>query len=478
VTLTGAVAGRTRALFVWLGVVFLTLVALDALARLGLGLRRIVAMLPQTDVTLGLIGLGIAAAAAFVLLAAAWQLAARGPHATRLALLGGLILLALVRLAIAVALDSPSRGEMLAFDNLARGMLSGECCFDDRATGYPMLLVGAYALLGAGPTATEMLNLVLGIASGVVLYLLVAQHAGARAGILALYLLALWPAGALLSNARLSETLYILILLLAALAATHRASWRLAALSGVALGAAQYVRPTTLALVPTFMLVQALPWVSWRAAVLRTAVPLLAALLLLLTPVVAYNLQVHGDLSLSTSAYGGWSLYIGTDQEHGGRWSGEARDEMQALTPGGTWEDSKVAGQLALERILRDPVGFTLLAARKFDTVWGSEDFGVVYAMARAPRDQPERTFPTLASNAFYAALVAAAALALFRRRHEIDTLTVLVVGLSLTVAVVHVFVEARDRYHAYVTPFLMALVAAEASRWLSSRAQRAGPGA
>ena len=41
----------------------------------------------------------------------------------------------------------------------------------------------------------------------------------------------------------------------------------------------------------------------------------------LLLPVVAHNLRVHGDLSLSTSAYGGRSLYVGANRESGGQWN-------------------------------------------------------------------------------------------------------------------------------------------------------------
>lgn len=469
-TREAAVAGA-RAVFVWAGIGLFGAIALVTVLRLAERGLRVAARLDDPRVALGLTALLPAGLAAGLLLLAAWWLAGRSRMGLRLAFAGGLVLLVVGRLAVGLLADAPVDGEMLAFDGLARGMLAGECCFSDRPMGYPLLLAGAYAVLGPGEAAGEALNLGLGLLSGVVLFALVRAHAGARPAVLALYLFALWPAGAMLSNARLSETLYVLLLLLAALASLSGRGWRSAGLGGLLLGAAQYARPTTLALLPAFMLARLWPSAPLRQAVLGTVLPLAAGSLLLLTPVVAYNLEAHDELSLSTSAYGGWSLYIGTDVRSDGRWSAQAASEIEGLTPGGIWEDSAAATAIAVQRIQADPAGFALLAARKFAILWGSEDFGVIYGLGRGSIAAPAATFPMLLSYVFYALLAGLAALSMFRRRRDFDRLTVLCVGVTLIVALIHVFVEVRDRYHAYLTPLFIVLVALEAPRWLAARA-------
>jgi len=465
-----AALAAARVAFVWAGVGLFALIALVALARLGERALRVAGRLDDPHVVLGVAGLLPAGLAALLLLLGAWWLAGRGPVGLRLALAGGFLLLVGMRLAVGLLADAPRDGEMLAFDGLARSMLAGECCFSDRPPGYPLLLAGAYAVLGPGAAAGEALNLALGLLSGVALFALVRVHATEQAAVLALYLLALWPAGALLSNARLSETLYVLLLLLAALASLGGRGWRSAGLGGALLAAAHYVRPTTLALLPAFALARLWPSAALRWAAVRTVLPMGAATLLLLTPVVAYNLDAHDEPSLSTSAYGGWSLYIGTDARTDGRWSPQAAAEIEALTPGGIWDDSAAGTSVALQRIQADPSGFALLAARKFAILWGSEDFGVVYGLGRGSIAAPAATFPMLASYIFYALIAGLAALSLFRRRRDFDRLTVLCVGVTLIVALIHVFVEVRDRYHAYLTPLFIALVALAAPRWLAAR--------
>lgn len=85
--------------------------------------------------------------------------------------------------------------------------------------------------------------------------------------------------------------------------------------------------------------------------------------------------------------------------------------------------------------------------------------------MASGSSALPGNTFLTLISQTFYAAVTVAAALALLSRRKSLDRLTMLIVAIALTIAVLHVFVEVRDRYHAYLVPLVIAL----ATSWKAS---------
>jgi hypothetical protein len=457
-------------IFVWSGLIVISAIALLAVAhflfRLTVALRNVQS--PTYLNALSALALGLVVTC--VLLIGAWLLASRGGTELRVALVGGILLLLVVRVTIDLLIDARLRGEPEAFDSIARGMLAGSCCFGDRSPGYSLLLAGAYYVLGPNSGAGELLNLLLAVMAGAVLFKVVALHADSRAGILALYLFALWPAGAMLANVRLSETFYILVLLLAALALMPRAGPGLALVAGALLAIGQYIRPTTLALVPAYLLAAFWPTTPVADALRRTALPLGAAMLLVLVPVAAYNLQAHGELSLASSSFGGWSLYIGTDERTHGQLSTRAEAEIAALTRGGVWEDSRAAGKKAIAAIIRHPMRLVRLAPFKFDTLWGTENFGVYYAMSREAVRRPLGTMPVLMSGLFWAVLTVGTAASVFRRRRDLDRLTVLCLAVVLTVSLIHVFAEVRDRYHAYVTPLMIAVFAIGLAGWAATR--------
>lgn len=239
--------------------------------------------------------------------------------------------------------------------------------------------------------------------------------------------------------------------------------WRGSAIGGVVLGLSQYLRPTTFVLLPVFILARAWNATRWRHVLLETLVPMTLAFLLVLVPIVAWHLSTRGVLDISTSAYGGSSLYHGTNVDSGGRWSAKASRELTELAGDDQWERTRVGQQLAIGRVRDDPLGIIVLAIRKQDTLWGRESYGIRYGIRRELATQPSApraVLPTLASGTFYAALLALAAAGLYLRRRRTDALSALLVSASLLVSLMHGLVEVRDRYHAYLVPLLMPIAA------------------
>ncbi len=267
-------------------------------------------------------------------------------------------------------------------------------------------------------------------------------------------------------SVRLTETTYSVSLLLAVLAVTQQVRPRGHALVGLLLGISQYYRATSLFLLPAFLLGCLWPGAVRRRQTLVASATLLLAFIAVLLPVVEYNRRAHGELSVSTSAYGGWSLWVGANREHGGRWNLEDWEALFQLTDGTVRDDSKAAGPLGVKRIGEDPAGFALLAVDKFHTMWGSEAYGVNFSMASGSAALPGNTFLTLVSQIFYAVVTCAATLALIARRQSLNRLALLILTVTLTVALLHVFVEVRDRYHAYLVPLFIALAAS----WICGR--------
>jgi hypothetical protein len=473
-------AGRAlRTAFTALGILALAGIAVAALVNLGIDLALAARRLDQPGVPLAVVLNGVAAAGAVAAVATVGWVAGRGRRGERIALGAGLLILVALRVAVAVLIDGVTDGEMAQYRSLAEGVLSGSCCFGDRPMGYPVALAAVYAALGVSTFADEMVNTAFAAVAGLALFGLVRAAYGPRAAGVALAAYAVWPAGVLLTVVRLPETGYDAAILLGAVAAVvTRPGIAGSALTGGILGLAQYFRPSTTALLPAFILARA--WGHRRAgrSLVTTAVPVLALFLVVLLPAVEHNLRTHGALSVDTSSYGGWSLYMGTNQRTGGRFSPEDAERLEAAAPGSKWEQSRVGARLGMQRITDDPVGFAALAARKVVTLWGTEDDAVDYALQRRLSRQAASTFPGLLVQGFWVVATVAAAFGLWLQRAAPGRLAVLTIGVTLTVTAIHAFLEVRSRYHAYVVPLLLAMAAVGlvslAERWRADRAPRA----
>ena len=215
--------------------------------------------------------------------------------------------------------------------------------------GYTFLLAGAYAVLGQSAAAAEALNILFAIATGLIILELARGLYGAQAGAIALLLYALWPAGALMTTVRIPHTRLRPRLRGRGLGGGgqpaglegQRPRWRRA--GPVAVPATHDLRAAA-GLHPRPRLG------STRAGAARSCqaiVPIVLAFLLVLVPIMAWHLSTRGVLDISTSAYGGSSLYHGTNRDSGGRWSEAASRELTRIAGREQWErtqDRSAAG--------------------------------------------------------------------------------------------------------------------------------------
>jgi 4-amino-4-deoxy-L-arabinose transferase-like glycosyltransferase len=326
------------------------------------------------------------------------------------------------------------------------------------------MLAGAYAAAGQSPVVLEALNMAFAVATGVIVLDLARRRFGEQAGAAALMLYALWPAGALMVTVSLPHTSYDLAFAAAAWATlTRPPGWQGSALAGAILGLSQYLRPSTFVFAPLFVIVRAIGPGRADSFVRTTLVPLSMAFLLVLLPVMAWHVAERGVPDLTTSAYGGTTLYHGTNPESGGTWSQAGANELREAGGRGAWSRSAAGQRLALERLRDDPLGVAALAIRKQDRLWGHERYGVRYGIRRELATRPylpRSVLPSLASGAFWTGLAALTALGLWLRRRETDALSAILVGVALLLTLMHGLVEVRDRYHSYVVPLMMPIAA------------------
>ena len=455
---------RSRLLLAWAGVATFAALALLALAHLAVD---VITVARTWGLSLGLAArLGppaLVAIGSLVLLLVVVRLAGSEGR-SRLAGIGlAFLVLVLVRVVLAAWFDGATDGEPREYEQLADGVLAGECCFADRPMGYPIILAGAYLTGLDRQVAVEAVNLVFSIVAGAAVLGLGQRLHGWRVGAAALVGYALWPAGALMVDVRLPHISYDALVVGAAwVAIVAPSGWRGSAVVGVILGIAQYLRPSTLALVPAFVLARIWPGGTW-GRIVGGGVAVVAAFLIVLVPAMWHNWRAYGEVSISTSTFGGHSLYIGTDTRTGGRFSGEANDELIAIAGPEPRDRSEVGARIAMERIRSDPVGIALLAIRKQDALWATERYGVEYGISRGLRDRPANpraTTPILLSQGFLAFVYLATAVGLYLRRRDLDALGVLAITLVWSVSLAHALLEVRDRHHAYVIPVLLPVAA------------------
>jgi 4-amino-4-deoxy-L-arabinose transferase-like glycosyltransferase len=410
----------------------------------------------------GLLFTGAFVVASAALLVAVWKIAGRANDARPWLLPAAIVGVGVaVRLVVMVIADGVIYGETRIIRDQALAVLDGSCCFDHRPTGYPIILAGAFALFGAGPTVIEGLNL--GFAAVTTWLVWEIGRAGwnRRVGGVAAATYALVPSQVLFVLVPLTEPMFTMIIAAAVRLAivVDRRTLLAAAGAGVLLAAAQYIRSTAVALLLPVVVLPLLSGERWWPSIRRGALAT-AVFVALMAPVIAHNLSAHGAVSVSTSSYGGWSLYVGANQEHGGQWNAEDASRFAGF-PGDTWwARSEHAGRLAIDRIRDDPPGYLRLMATKLETLWQDEQYAAAYAFATGP---PTRIVHVgwLTSQLAWTALALLAVAGVVGDIRRPRPATLLIGMIVAVVTVSHLFLEVHGRYHASLVPLLGILAAA-----------------
>ena len=355
---------------------------------------------------------------------------------------------------------APVVSDWARYDALAREILASGLRLDVVPTGFPTVLAGAYAVGGATTGTGQALQLVIGSLTGVVAYALAATAWNHRVAAIGLLLLAVAPSQILLGTVLASEPLYTLLAALAALALVHSPGPATAAIAGVFLAGSQYVRATSLALIPLFA------WLAWRwqrraspdgRAAWRAPAALAIAFVVVLLPVLAWNLTDLGTPSLSTSRLQNYSLLVGLNQDTDGRFN--ASDLELVGGEFGTPESEALAREIAIARVKDDPIGAMGLVLRKV-WQWADEDYGAYWAIGIVDDRGPAWAVGVLLSRAWWAVVTILAAVAVAFTPIA-NRLTQLTLGSIAIVGLVHLLLEAQGRYHAWLVPFVAILAAA-----------------
>jgi hypothetical protein len=426
------------------------------------------------------------------------------------------MLLTLTRLVAIGLFPSPITSDWRAYVELANGILDGQGFWSARATGYPAVLAGAFALLGRQPLSGELLNLGVAILTGGMLFVLMEPRFGRRAALAGLLIFAIVPSQVLFSVILGTETLYSGLMVLAVLLVVRVVDRGLiwAVFLGLLLGLAQYVRPTSQYLLPAALAALFLAGIGARKA-LSMAVVAVVGFALVTAPIAHWNWTVNHRVSLAPYLYDGWILYVGLNVERHGTFNladvqrvnaavaadaakppvsdvapleSRGRFDPSSIAFQGRWNDA--AGRLAIERLRTNGISTLTMQPAKFIELWARADQASTWIFKddRTTSRRGERLLGAL-SQAIWVLLIAGACFAFVTRLIAVlkprqnqlpPTTQITVIALFLLItSAIHTLAQVSDRFHEYLVPALCALAGVgwlDVARWIGSQAAIAGP--
>jgi 4-amino-4-deoxy-L-arabinose transferase-like glycosyltransferase len=183
--------------------------------------------------------------------------------------------------------------------------------------GYPALIAGPYALLGAKPLVAMVVNAVLGILAALAVHDMLVRTTSRGLAFAGGAVMALHPALLPYTAALMTEGVTASLLVIAAACAERARRVRAwAVLAGVVIGIATLVRPQCLVFAPVVGLL-AVPPDTRIARRVSFAVGVTVVALTVCAPWTARNCKKMERCAL-VSVNGGWNLAIGTQTREGG----------------------------------------------------------------------------------------------------------------------------------------------------------------
>lgn len=332
--------------------------------------------------------------------------------------------------------------------------------------GWPYFLAGVFAIAGSNVFAGEVTQAVLNSLTAGLVLLIAQRIAGTLAGIASGIVYAVLPSAIEWCSVLASEPLYTFLWALAAYiwVRVNPGQYAWFALSGVVIGAAALVRPTSLFLWGVLLLY--LFFVS-RPRTLKTV--LLPPLIVLffaaatITPDLIRNYRVfHAFVLISNN--GGPTLWTGNNPYyHPGDWS-LYNDRLTKMTedPRTEQQADGIATRMAIAYIKSHPGRIAALALPKLKALYGNDDDGPTQYAFETTRSTPLGKAVLIINRAvYYPVLLLALAGLMFcarsaRRPPRVHSGWMLVFLNILYNTLPFLILPAYDRYHFPSMPYFV----------------------
>ena len=351
--------------------------------------------------------------------------------------------------------------------------------------GYSSFLSWFVKVWGTSPMLGPVLNLLLTICSGSIIFRLCMRWFNLTAGAVGYLLWILCPSQTIYNSLILSEPLYttlilaVLLVLTEAEVCTVLRSYPLflapavGISCGVILRLVNGVRPIAAVLVIALLIWVALlntgkllmhKWRWWWSL----CIVCLLSTYFILGPI--WNQHIAERIGEEPSQTPGYSFLVGFNPESSGRWNQEDSDRLYYYSdqPGATaqWTQEQLLAE-AEERISSGEIDFALLFIQKLRTFLGSDDTCVGYSSAVL---RHTTLFSFLCNTFYYTAVLLAivGAIKLWKREQNYLTLLAPLYVIGLTCA--QMLVEVAGRYHYSILPMLLMIGAGVAGGEVSNK--------
>jgi 4-amino-4-deoxy-L-arabinose transferase-like glycosyltransferase len=395
-----------------------------------------------------------------------------------------LLLAAVLRLLWILLVPTEPISDFAVFDRLAANIVAGRGYVSAdgspttyRPPGYPFFLAGIYAVFGHGRLEPRLVNVLLGVITCGLAYLVAARLFNQQTGLVAALIVAAFPSHILYANLLATENLFIPLLLTAVAAFLFavqgkqtRARYLVA--SGVLLGLCALTRPAV-ALVPA----------AWGAALLwkRTAIRdtvfsiilVGAAMVATIAPWTVRN-AIVADEFIPVATEGGITFLAGHNERAiEGHYSleGPVFDDLYAVDRSEADFDA-YAYKLAFQFIRENPDREFILLARKFFHFFKDDVSGVNWNDQSSTVRLPNWVVFGLkaVAQAYYIAVAALAITALVRRPQRRDGWYVLLYAVFIYWTALHLAFYGKDRFRLPLMPFFAIFAAVTLATWLVQR--------
>jgi 4-amino-4-deoxy-L-arabinose transferase-like glycosyltransferase len=274
-------------------------------------------------------------------------------------------------------------GDEFSYDSIARNFLAGKGLVTDdhlyarRAPLYPLFLAATYATIGHSQVAVRFLQVIIGVASCYIIFLIGMECFGERIGVISAFISSFYYPFIQLPSFLLTELFFSFLLSLAVYFFIryykHRKSLFLC--SGTTFFALACLTKGQILffIVPVFFWVFTLSRYNLRLAV-KPIVIMLLSITIVIGPWIIRNYKIYNafvPVSLET----GVALYLGNNpMATGGTggWSNYGQDQFfpENLKEIYTLSSDRKLTRLAIDYIIHNPLNFLKLSVRKFFNMW------------------------------------------------------------------------------------------------------------
>ena len=363
------------------------------------------------------------------------------------------------------------------YDFAARALLDGQgyVHFNGEPTafwppGYPLLLAAAYGLFGESVVVAELLNVVLGTATGGLVYLIGRRTLGQGPALVGAGIVAAFPSLVFFTAVTLSEVTFTFLVLLAVYLliveaqSGRRRDLRLLLAAGLVLGYASLVRGQAM-LLPLALLPFWLRSGADRSAIADKLVALGLGIGLIVAPWTVRNaIEMEAPVPISTNA--GVDFWIGHHEGASGR--GQLADELVFSRPELTTAQREVyinaEGQRqGIAYMLTHPFHEVGLVVQKLFWLYAHDTEGLSWNESHGGQpilSDVVRAGLASVSNLYYFALLGLVALGARLWFSLRDPGRLLLISLVVYWTLVHVIFFGDPRFHAPIMP-VVALLAA-----------------